>query len=474
MSRFMALCCSSALVVLAACEPPTPEPHVVLDLAGFGVNTGCGKDTDCKGVRICVQSVCVDPPVTPDAAMPLVDLRSSDLAGGDAGVVDMQTPADLSIGDAAGLDDGGHGDLAKTCPNIPFIALCDNACVDTRIDIRHCGGCGMACPPVANGAPNCVGGHCGFGVCLDGYADCKNGLADGCETRIAGDIDNCGACNVACTRVPNASTQCLNGTCSIGMCNPGYADCANGLADGCETNLHTDVNNCGACNRACPGIANGAAGCANDVCGIGACNPGYADCGSGAADGCETHVAVDVKNCGACGMACPALANATAACANGTCGIGQCSPGFADCNSDPSDGCETRVSDDATNCGACDLVCPATPNSTPVCANSACGFGSCNQGYDDCNHKPADGCETMIAVDANNCGVCGKICPSIANGTRACANGACGVGACSQGYADCNGKAGDGCEVNTDSDPANCGSCGVACPKGNCTAGACI
>ena len=52
----------SALIASAAC--------VVLALQGFGcVNAaehpaGCGKDSDCKGMRICDAHACMDPPST--------------------------------------------------------------------------------------------------------------------------------------------------------------------------------------------------------------------------------------------------------------------------------------------------------------------------------------------------------------------------------------------------------------------------
>jgi len=34
---------------------------------------------------------------------------------------------------------------------------------------------------------------------------------------------------------------------------------------------------------------------------------------------------------------------------------------------------------------------------------------------------------------------------------------------CVAGFANCNGYAADGCEVNLMTDPSNCGSCGYTC-----------
>jgi hypothetical protein len=39
---------------------------------------------------------------------------------------------------------------------------------------------------------------------------------------------------------------------------------------------------------------------------MGACNPGFADCNNSAADGCEVSLSSDAKNCSKCGMVCPA------------------------------------------------------------------------------------------------------------------------------------------------------------------------
>ena len=75
--------------------------------------------------------------------------------------------------------------------------------------------------------------------------------------------------------------------------------------------------------------------------------------GDGAPDDAQCHpkgchagtcrdTQTDLSHCGACGNACPARANATSTCAAGACGF-TCNAGFADCNMDPDDGCETST-----------------------------------------------------------------------------------------------------------------------------------
>jgi hypothetical protein len=52
------------------------------------------------------------------------------------------------------------------------------------------------------------------------------------------------------------------------------------------------------------------------VCNI-ACNNGWANCNLNAADGCETNIQTSVSNCGVCGNDCLALPHvASAACSS--------------------------------------------------------------------------------------------------------------------------------------------------------------
>jgi hypothetical protein len=206
-----------------------------------------------------------------------------------------------------------------------------------------------ACHTVAT----CVDGTCGF-VCEAGFADCNNDPADGCETDVTSDVDNCGACGRVCTGA-NATMACASGTCVIVACDAGFADCDGIVTNGCETHLSSDVNNCGACGQVCTG-ANATMACASGACVIAGCFPGFADCDGNAANGCETNLRSDIGNCGACGHVCTG-ANATMACASGTCVIVACDAGFADCDGNAANGCETNLRSDIGNCGACGHSC---------------------------------------------------------------------------------------------------------------------
>ena len=116
------------------------------------------------------------------------------------------------------------------------------------------------------------------------------------------------------------------------------------------------------------------------VCENGTCVPGCnadAPCGVGAQ--CCDNSCIDPQNdplhCGGCD-ACPNIANVAETCSAGFCGIGECDPGFANCDGDASNGCETT--------GAC--LC--TPGNSQSCYNGPAGtegVGTCAAGMQVCN-----------------------------------------------------------------------------------------
>ena len=321
------------------------------------------------------------------------------------------------------IDSGGDvancGGCGKVCPK--GNACCGGDCADFASDAAHCGDCNTACT-VANGAAVCVMGRCGVGSCNPGFADCDNKVVNGCETNLGTSAANCGACGMACPSGPNVVAGCVNGVCQA-ACAKGFADCNNNLADGCETALDSDLKNCGGCGNACPAIANGSAICVGGTCALGMCNAGYKDCNRMLGDGCEIHSASDVKNCGSCGNACPNIGNGAPSCVMGLCN-GQCNPPFGDCDKNLANGCEANLSIDVKNCGACGKAC-AVANGAPNCANGACGVASCNNGFGDCDKNAANGCEAVLATDTKNCGACGNVCPVNAPN---CVAGVCGNG----------------------------------------------
>lgn len=115
--------------------------------------------------------------------------------------------------------------------------------------------------------------------------------------------------------------------------------------------------------------------------------------------------------------------------------------------------CEVDFYDDKTKPGAdCDYQCPWNPNGTNT-TDPGGAFG-CGKD-DDCDGTIDEDVDTCKDVD--NCGKCGKTC-TLPNATAKCvttapsgtpcteANTGCQVEKCTDGYADANKSASDGCE----------------------------
>ena len=99
--------------------------------------------------------------------------------------------------------------------------------------------------------------------------------------------------------------------------------------------------------------------CNDDGC---SCEPGFDDCDNDPASGCETPTSQDDDNCGGCGLQC------NSACNDSACVTEQCNDGFEDCNGDVGDGCEVSLTSDASDCGFCGHSCGGGPCIDSLCA----------------------------------------------------------------------------------------------------------
>lgn len=115
--------------------------------------------------------------------------------------------------------------------------------------------------------------------------------------------------------------------------------------------------------------------------------------------------------------------------------------------------------------GACDVVIGIPDRKAAehlVCTDEKC---VCTAGFADCDGDPSDGCEAVLATDDRHCGACGNDCQ---NGS--CSAGSC---ACKAGFVDCDQSPKNGCEARLATDAENCGACGHGCLGGMCKGGRC-
>jgi hypothetical protein len=321
-------------------------------------------------------------------------------------------------------------------------------------------GGGVAGNAGANGGTSGIGG----GVAGTGATGADGGVTNG----------SCSASGASCPLLAasmNASNICVGDSCQP-QCNPAYGDCDGNPGNGCEQSLGAPQN-CGGCGIRC---ADPTPLCNTNgvqfAC-VSSCSASTMLCSGRCVD-----LQRDAQNCGGCGTVCN-TPQAFAGCSSGQCAVGLCFYRWADCNSDPSDGCEANFDSDANNCGSCGNACPSSPPdaSGTRCNNGTCKVTGCVGMYSDCNGKANDGCEVDVRSDMSNCGGCGKICdasPSGATGAS-CQSGHCTLEGCQPNRDDCDNSAGNGCEVDLLTDVNHCGACGTSCTSDQqCCNGTCI
>jgi len=141
----------------------------------------------------------------------------------------------------------------------PFTGFC--ACPSGTVVCSASGQCVPACdPPFVFNPDTC---KC---ECPPPTVACGTTCAN-----LSTDANNCGACGHSCN-APNTVSACVNGTCQVVSCNPGFANCDGNASNGCETNILFDTRNCGGCGQTCfSGETCNSGRCCHTVCSFGIC-----------------------------------------------------------------------------------------------------------------------------------------------------------------------------------------------------------
>ncbi len=355
---------------------------------------------------------------------------------------------------------GVGGDGASAVPH------CRNGELDAELGEsdfdcgRGCSPCGVA-QHCTDGADCEDGLLCHEGSCVE--TGCMNGARDGNETDVDCGGDGCRRCltDQAC----GEGSDCESDVCEGGKCL--NAGCGDRVKNGRETGIDCggDCDPCAA-DAPCVVAKDCISGECNDkVCGA-VCVDGAANCDKDNANACEVDTRADVENCGSCGAACD-LPNAGAECSGGECRIKNdgCEAGFLDCDGNPENGCEVDLKTNKLNCGVCHNACPDL-NGSPSCEAGQCQI-ACSEGFADCDDKRDNGCEVNVLTSSLDCQTCGHKCAARPGYTPYCKDGTCGETQCAAGKGDCNGNPADACETTLTNDVSNCGGCGLECGAAN-------
>jgi hypothetical protein len=245
---------------------------------------------------------------------------------------------------------------------------CNGECVDTQTDLDNCGECGNVCE-FDHADAICDAGSCLMANCHEGWDDCNGDPADGCETDLLNDRENCASCGHVCEE----GLVCIGGECVV--CpdddNDGFPDAACGGTDCDDENENPDADEvCDGDDNDCDGLEDeqpeASLSCDDgDVCNgpercfLGRCEDGVPlncedgnDCTEDTCDsetGCQRVVLEDGTLCGEPIVGpCDSLDE----CLGGTC-IQNVEPSGIECRA------AAGVCDEAETCDGVNPDCPA-------------------------------------------------------------------------------------------------------------------
>ena len=388
---------------------------------------------------------------------------------------------------------GGTTCRESKCVCTSNLVLCNNNCIDPKTNHQFCGASGTC--QGENSGTTCGGNQkCNEGVCeLTTDSQCPTGEHKEGNTCVEDSVDACGLATVRCTALAGwLQGECNDRQCQAKRCKPTYhldgircaedtndccgvacskcpedEYCVNGKCESTCNDLTpcTDLNHkttcadlqystshCGGCNNLCVAHGELHPNSTSVLCNDGRCIATSCDAGYHVYEGnCEPD---SPERCGPLAVNCLTsnYGCEAAECNNGKCVVTQCNPKFF---IDDNNTC--RLSDN-DNCGAIDHRCSAGE----FCSLGECK-STCEPDQTPCTNQDT-GSVTCADLDTNpdNCGACGVKCNTdvIPNSIAVECNRGCKVTHCSSKYHIYDNT----CELN---DIDNCGTHGNRCNAAN-------
>jgi len=300
-------------------------------------------------------------------------------------------------------DDPNIMDCGETgCKNISNdpanCGWCDNICAD------------MEWPAVKQ--YGCVEGQCMISGCEPTFFDTNEMPWDGCECEQTSQAELCDLLDNDCDGEfdePPLSDCPPPLVCEFGICGcpleqPNMQECIPGMC----IDTYTNPKHCGFCDNKCEDLLWEHVmqyGCEQGMCFILACQPPWVDQNQMEFDGCECEKTSGTEFCDMIDNNCngeidekPNNCVPPMVCLAGTCVCPPEMPNLQDCGN----GKCTDTNIDNKNCGFCGNLCDLPNLAYQKCEGGQCVVTPCKPGWKDCNSIPSDGCEFEIAIEECN------------------------------------------------------------------------
>ncbi len=238
-----ALNCPGSLVKCGnSCVDPVNNPNFC---GASGTCTGASAGSVCTGDTVCVASQCqlLCPGSLVKCGNACVDAQNNPNFCGASGTCTNANAGSVCTGEEVCVE----GACRFDCPG--DLIKCDGKCIDPGHDPDYCGAAFECKEPAERGMACDPGQACFAGVCTS-YCGAGLTVCDRICRDLQSDPDHCNACDQACDGAINAQGVCDGGACTI-RCAQGFGNCDDDVATGCELDLSEDDDNCGSCANVC-------------------------------------------------------------------------------------------------------------------------------------------------------------------------------------------------------------------------------